>query len=84
MKFDMAYEMNDEQLEAVYGGGGAPLGLGLGGGSLGVGAAQSAASSQRIHSFSVVCDVNIFSLNLDLIPIINIATCTTQVCANKD
>lgn len=85
MKFDMMYEMNDEQLEAVYGGGGAPLGLGGGlGGGLGVGATESAASSERIHSFSVLCDINVFSLNLDLIPVINIADCTTMVCANKD
>lgn len=83
MKFDMTcVEMNDEQLEAVYGGGGAPLGLG--GGGLGVGATESAASSERIHSFSVLCDINVFSLNLDLVPIVNIADCTTMVCANRD
>jgi bacteriocin-like protein len=63
-------QLTDEQLESVYGGG------------VGVGAAGSLASSKRIHSFSVVCDISIFSANLDLIPIINIADQTTQICAN--
>ena len=77
MKFDsvrggFATEMTDEQLECVYGG------------TVGVGASASLAASQRIHSFSGICDINIFSLNAIVIPIINIADCTNQTCANDD
>jgi len=93
MKLDIvcggfATEMTDEQLEAVYGGGGAPLGLGGGGvgggGGVAAGLSGSLASTERIHSFSVICDINIFSANLDLIPIVNIADCTNQICVNNN
>ena len=81
MKFDsvrggFATEMTDEQLESVYGG--------WGGSGAAVGASASLAASQRIHSFSGICDINIFSLNAIVIPIINIADCTNQTCANDD
>ena len=78
MKFDIvsSLELSDAQLEAVYGG--------WGGSGLGAAASGSVASSERVHSFSVLCDINVFSLNLDLIPIINIADCTNQICANSN
>ena len=75
MKFDSVLawgELTDTELEMVYGG------------TVGVGASGSAASTERIHSFSVICDINIFSTNLDLIPIVNIADCVNQTCANND
>jgi hypothetical protein len=77
-------ELSDMQLETVYGGGGAPAAIvpaGLGGGALGVGTTSSQACDQHIHSFSVLCDISIFSVNAIVAPIVNIATQTTQVCA---
>lgn len=97
-------ELQDAELERIYGGGGG-FGPGFGGGLPPVGgpvggpvvapvpvggagagavASHSLASSQRIHSFSVVCDINIFSINAVIIPIINIANCLNQICANSD
>ena len=69
-------QLTDAELESVYGG--------WDGSGVGLGAAGSLASTERVHSFSVLCDINIFSLNLDLIPIVNIATQTTQICANSN
>jgi hypothetical protein len=86
MKFESVLawgELTDTELEMVYGGGGFGGG-GFGGGSVGAGAAGSLAASHRVHSFSVVCDISIFSANLDLIPIINIADCLNQTCANDN
>ena len=62
---------------------GAPLG------GFGVGASQSAsaASAERIHSFSGFCDVNIFSANLislSHLGLVNVLSPTTQICANND
>jgi hypothetical protein len=64
-------------------GGPAPFG---GGAGFGVGVAHSGAfaSSAHVHSFSVLCDINVFSLNASILNIINIATSTTQVCLNRD
>ena len=79
------FEMTDAQLEAVYGGGGAPLGLGLGG--VGAGFSTSQAAEARIHSFSGFCDTNIFSNNVIssvLKGVLNIANSNTQICANND
>lgn len=64
-----------------------PLGGGLLGGlGGGLGATQSlsSASSERVHSFSVLCDINVFSVNAIVLPILNIADCTSQVCANDN
>jgi hypothetical protein len=69
-------QLTDAELESVYGG--------WGGSGVGVGAAGSLAASERIHSFSVVCDISIFSLNAVVLPIVNIADCTTQICANNN
>jgi hypothetical protein len=84
-------EMTAEQLETVYGGGGAPLGLGGGiggGGGLGGAFSASQASEARVHSFAGFCDVNIFSNNLfgdtEISRLLSIANHNTQVCANND
>jgi hypothetical protein len=87
MKLDIvrggfASEMTDEQLEVVYGGGGAPLGVSPV--LAAIGGSGSAATSERIHSFSVLCDISVFSLNAVVLPIVNIADCTTQTCANNN
>lgn len=54
------------------------------GGQVGVGGSFSTAADRRIHSFSVTCDISIFSLNAIILPIVNIADCTTQICANQN
>lgn len=86
MKLDIvpSLELSDMQLESVYGGGGAPAGLGaggLGGGALGVGVTSSQVCDPHVHSFSVLCDISIFSINAIVVPIVSIATQTTQACA---
>lgn len=99
MKLDMRDAWNDEnahlnvsdaQLESVYGGGGFPLGLGpagvgvpVGPATAGAAAASSQACETRVHSFSVLCDISIFSLNAIVLPIVNIANQTNQICANQ-
>lgn len=69
-----AGELNEAELAAVYGGG-----------EFGLGSSSSAAfsSEHRTHSFAVLCDLSIFSLNLITIPIIPIASPTTQACAES-
>jgi mersacidin/lichenicidin family type 2 lantibiotic len=69
---NLASELTDVELESVYGG------------SVGLGASASLASDERIHSFSVLCDINIFSLNAIVIPVLSIASTTNQTCANED
>ena len=83
--------LSDAQLESVYGGGGAPLGIAPVGGGLGVGAgvgeSSSLASEERIHSFAGFCDFNMFSLNLislSHLGLTSILSPTTQICANND
>lgn len=39
---------------------------------------------ERIHSYSVICDISLFSINLNVLNIISIATSQTQVCINND
>jgi len=69
---NLASELTDVELESVYGG------------SIGVGGSLSSAASKRIHSFSVLCDINIFSLNAIVIPVLSIASSTNQACFNDD
>ena len=72
--------------------GGGPIGGGpLGGpfpfgGGVGLGFARTSdwASSSHIHSDSVLCDINIFSLNVSVLNIISIASSSTQTCVNAD
>lgn len=63
-------ELSDVELSSVYGG------------TEGFGHGFSHAA--RIHSYSVICDISIFSINVSVLNIISIATSTTQVCVNND
>lgn len=72
-----ADELSDAELESIYAAGIFPFGTtGLAGSS------SSFASSTRVHSFSFTCDISVFSLNLLIIPVVNIANCVNQICAN--
>jgi mersacidin/lichenicidin family type 2 lantibiotic len=80
-----AGEMDEVEMEKVCGGGGFEGTNGF----LGVGAASSSSSSHaafsnRTHSFGLICDINIFSLNAVQIPIIPIASPTSQTCEECD
>lgn len=55
-----------------------------GGSVIGVGTSSSAASVEHVHSFGVVCDVSVFSINLVTIPIVPIASPLSQICLNCD
>jgi mersacidin/lichenicidin family type 2 lantibiotic len=65
-------ELTDSDLESVYGGGN----------SFGWSAGHS--RTENIHSYAVICDINLFSLNVNLINIISIGNSVTQVCVNHD
>ncbi len=50
-------------------------------------AAASSSSSRHTHSFSLLCDINIFSLDVPVLAVprlINIATCEKQICINRE
>lgn len=42
------------------------------------------AHGERIHSYSVICDISLFSISVNVLNIVSIATTTTQVCINND
>ncbi len=77
-----AGELCDSELSNVCGGDGYDYN--------GFGAAASASSSDRetrVHSFSVLCDINVFSADvhvLGLDRLINIGSCETRPCLNND
>ena len=48
------------------------------------GTGWSDSHGERIHSYSVICDISLFSINVSVLNIISIATSTTQVCVNND
>ncbi len=78
-----AGELNDTELAAVCGGDGGF------GNDFGVGAASSASANDvRTHSFSLLCDISIFSLDkakvIDADSLINIANSDTRICVNRD
>jgi len=82
-----AGEMNETEMEMACGGGGFEGTNGFLG--AGVASSSSASSSQaafsrRTHSFALICDINIFSLNAVQIPIIPIASPTSQCCEECD
>ena len=87
-----AGELNDAELTLVCGGGG--FGgfeegeLGAAGGSASSSSSSRSLSSEfRLHSFSLICDINIFSVEdhvVGLDHLINIAQCKKQVCINND
>ena len=78
-----AGELNETEMTDVCGGGGYE-------GDYGVGAASSSsafASEHRIHSYSVLCDINIFSVDAHvagLDRLINIGSNETRPCLNND
>ena len=63
-------ELSDAELSSVYGG------------TEGFGHGFSHAT--HIHSYSVICDISLFSINVSVLNIVSIATSTTQVCVNND
>ncbi len=73
-----AGELTSAELEAVYGGGGLPIGF-PGSGSL---AGSFASSRDSFHSFAVFCQDNLFSLNINSSP--NFLTPVNNVCVNGD
>ena len=86
MKFDInsVSELSESELETIYGGGG---GFGEPVGGAGAASSSAFASERRIHSFSVLCDINLFSLDANIIAIpqlIGILSPHTQVCLNND
>ncbi len=77
-----AGELDDAELAAVCGGDGQDDGFGFGA------AAASASSSERhVHSFSVLCDISVFSLErikvINIDDLLNIANSKTQICVNS-
>jgi len=72
-----AGEMSEDELAMVCGGG---LGVGVGAASSSSSSAQAIHDEQRLHSFALLCDVSIFSLNVIQIPIVPIASPFTQCC----
>ncbi|HEY0753116.1 MAG TPA: mersacidin/lichenicidin family type 2 lantibiotic [Ktedonobacteraceae bacterium] len=75
-----AGEINETELAGVCGGDG--------NGDSAFGASTSAlASSSHFHSYGLLCDTNIFSLDVPLLELdhlINIASSETQVCVNAN
>jgi len=70
-----AGEMSEAELASVCGGWG----------NFGFGAASTSSASavrdeRRTHSFALLCDVSLFSLNVIQIPIVPIASPFTQCC----
>ena len=74
-----AGELKDTDLATVCGGGGEE-------GDFGVAASSSSFASHQVvrtHSFSVLCDISIFSADIHIIGVdrlINIAQCETRPC----
>ena len=81
-----AGDLNEGEMNAVCGGGGYE-GYES---NYGVGAASSSsafASEHRIHSYSVLCDINVFSADIHVLGLdrlINIGNCETRPCLNND
>jgi bacteriocin-like protein len=38
----------------------------------------------HVHSYAVICDVSLFSLNVSVLNIVNIGTSQYQYCVNND
>lgn len=73
-----AGELGDAELSTVFGGGFD------GNGVFGASSSAAATSVNHTHSFAVICDIAIFSVNLLTVPIIPIVSPTNQCCANCD
>lgn len=66
-------ELDESDLATVCGGG---LGVGVSSSS----SSQELKAEKRTHSFALICDISIFSLNAIQIPIIPIASPLSQCC----
>lgn len=99
-------ELNDTEMEMVYGGGGGGGGAGGGGmatpaapvihhsyhvyhhaSTVVVATAAVGGSETRNHSYSVLCDINVFSADVHIIGVdrlLNIGSCETRPCFNND
>ena len=78
-----AGELCDTDLTTINGGGGYDEG------NYGAAASSSSASQRefRSHSYSVLCDINVFSADIHVIGVdrlINIGNCETRPCLNND
>ena len=73
-------ELTDAELETVYGG----WGNDNGSSSAAAAAASASSSDRRIHSFSLVCDISLYSVNLSAVSALNIADCFNQTCINAN
>lgn len=94
-----AGDLSDAELDLVYGGGGgggapvvttspsvsaAPVAPRHRSVAVGVSTSAASFSEEHVHSFGLLCDVSIFSVNLLTIPVIPIVSPTTQCCSNCD
>jgi mersacidin/lichenicidin family type 2 lantibiotic len=79
-----AGEMNENEMEMASGGGGFEGTNGFFGGAASSSSSSQAAFSRRTHSLALICDINIFSLNAVQVPIIPIASPTSQCCEECD
>jgi mersacidin/lichenicidin family type 2 lantibiotic len=70
-----AGEMSEAELASVCGGWG-----GFGFGASSASSASAIRDEHRTHSFALLCDVSLFSLNVIQIPIVPIASPFTQCC----
>jgi len=74
-----AGEMSEAELAMVCGGFD-----GFGFGASTAASAHALSTSTRFHSLAVLCDLSLFSINLIQIPIIPIASPTSQCCQECD
>ena len=74
-------ELNDNDLENVFGGGHGDWGSP----ALGA-AAASSASKTNIHSFAVICEINIYSIDVRVLQIdlLRIGSSHSQICVRRD
>jgi len=73
--------LSDDELESVFGGG-------LGDGVIPVIGTAAAASARKtvIHSFAVICEINIYSIDIKVlhVDLISIGSAHTQICIHKE
>lgn len=64
-------ELTDAELESVYGGHSWSH-------------SHVTVTRENFHSYALICDINVFSVNLPVLPILNIGNSNTVVCVNAD
>ena len=72
-----AGELDEAEMQAVCGG---DDGFDAAFGAAASSSSSTRFASERCHSFGLICDISIFSINAVQIPIIPIASPTKQVC----